>query len=161
MNAGLLFYLARRTLQCQKRIKKYIGFYDLSLSSVKICAKKGDLRPAMSQFIANLPVVFVVSDGETRQPACALPIFETLQIPLDSQGEPKGVLHLNGTDATGYLIESTNQAIVLLPDLPEEIMQMLPSACERLNLKFDLNGSVPCEPDIDYEKFVEDSINHK
>ena len=161
MNAGLLFYLARRTSLCQKRISQYIKYYDLSVSNVKICAKKDDLHPAMSQLIAALPLVFIVSDAPERQPACALPIFDTLRIPLYPHNEPKGILQLKGTDKNGYLIESLNQAIVVLPDIPEEIMQMLPTACERLNLKFTLNGSVPSEPEINYEELIENSINHK
>jgi hypothetical protein len=159
MNTGLLFYLARRTSMCQRQISRYIGYYDLSLSNIKICAKRGGLRPVMSQLIATLPLVFIVSDAPERQPTCARPLFRTLRIPQDSQGEPKGVLKLSGTEKTGYLIESLNQAIVVLPDIPEEIMQMLPFACERLNLKFALNGSVPCEPTLNYEELVEKSLH--
>lgn len=159
MNAGLLFYFARKTSLCQKQLSRYAGYYELSVSDVKICAKKDGLRPAMGQLISSLPVVFLVGSSPEERPSCALPIFETLNIPLDSAGEPKGVLRLSGTEKKGYLIESLNQAIVILPDIPEELMQMLPQACERLKQKFDLNGEPPVKVNIDYEALIESSMN--
>ncbi len=160
MNTGLLFYLARRTLLCQKQLSRLIKYYKLSLTDVKICAKEDGLRPAMSQLISSLPIVFVLSDTPSSRPVCARPIFKTLHVPMESNGEPKGVLRLSGIEKTGYLIESMNQAIVVLPDLPEELAVMLPKACERLKLKFGLDGELPAEPDIDYKALIENSMNH-
>lgn len=159
MNAGLLFYLARRTSQCQKTAERYLGYFDLKIDSVKTCARKDDLRAAMSQLVASMPLTVVISDSPLRQPEAAAPLFRILRIPLDSNEEPKGVMRLEGAKHTGYLIESINQAILILPDIPQEILQMLPTACERLNVKFALNGQVPEEPDIDYEELVEKSMN--
>ena len=161
MNAGLLFYLARRTSQCQKIIGSYFGYFDLTIDGVKTCARKNDLRAAMSQLVASLPLTVVVSDSPQSQPEAAAPLFRILRIPLDSDGEPKGVMRLEGTEHTGYLIESINQAIVILPDIPQEVLRMLPSACERLNVKFALNGQVPEQPDINYEELVEKSFGVK
>ncbi len=158
MNAGILFYLARRTSQCQKRLSRYAGYFDLSVSSVKICPKSDELRASMSRLIAALPVVFLVSEAQERRPSAACALFEILHIPTDSNGEPKGVLRLEGTEKTGYLIESLNQAIVVLPDQPEELLQMLPAACARLNTKFSLNGAVPEEPELDYREIVDKSL---
>lgn len=160
MNAGLLFYFARKTSLCQKQLGRHVGYYEISVADVKVCAKKEGLRPAMGQLISSLPVVFLVGDTPDIRPSCAPPIFETLHIPTDSKGEPKGVLRLNGAEKTGYLIESLNQAIVILPDIPGELMQMLPQACERLKQKFDLDGEPPVPPDIDYEALIENSMIH-
>ncbi len=159
MNAGLLFYFARKTSLCQKQLSRYTEYYDITVSNVKICAKEEGLRPAMGNLISSLPVVFLVGDSPEGRPSCALPIFATLHIPLTSSGEPRGVLRLKGTEKTGYLIESLNQAIVILPDLPAEMMQMLPQACERLKEKFGLEGEPPAPEEIDYEALVESSMN--
>lgn len=161
MNAGLLFYLAHRTSQCQKITERYLGYFDLHIDRVKICARKDDLRAAMSQLVASLPLTVIVSDSPQSQPEAAAPLFRILRVPLDANGEPKGVMRLEGTEHTGYLIESINQAIVVLPDIPQEILQMLPAACERLNVKFALNGQVPEVPDLNYEELVEKSFGVK
>lgn len=161
MNAGILFYLARRTSQCQKITGKYLSYFDLQIDRVKICARKDDLRAAMSQMVASLPLTVVISDAPLRQPEVAAPLFRILRIPMNASGEPRGVMRLKGTEHTGYLIESINQAILILPDIPEEILQILPAACERLNVKFALNGQVPEEPEINYRELVEKSFESK
>lgn len=161
MNAGLLFYLARRTSQCQKATGRYLEYFDLHINRVKICARKDDLRAAMSQLVASFPLTVVISDSPLCQPEAAAPLFRILRIPTDASGEPKGVMRLKGAEHTGYLIESINQAILILPDIPQEILQMLPAACERLNVKFALNGQVPKEPEINYRELVEKSFEER
>lgn len=160
MNAGLLFYFARKTSLCQKRLSRYTAYFELTVSSVKVCAKENGMRSAMAQLLGALPVVFVVGGAESNRPACARLLFEILRIPLDSNGEPKGVLRLKGVDKTGYLIESMNQAIAVLPDVPDELEAMLPQACERLKQKFSLSGEPPAESEIDYAALVENSMSH-
>ena len=119
MNAGLIFYFAHRTLRCQNKIEEALRFYGSGIADVKICAKKTDLSSTMARLLRTLPAVFVVGDSPESMPDCAPPLFKILHIPVGRSGEPKGVLRLNGTDKTGYLIESLNQAIVVLPDVPE------------------------------------------
>lgn len=161
MNTGLLFYLAHRTSLCQRLITRYAGYFDLTFPGIKICAKQAGLRPSMANLIARYPVVFVVGAAtESARPECARLIFDTLKIPLDSHGEPKGVLRLNGNKVTGYLIESMNQAIAVLPDIPEELELMLPLTCKRLQQKFDLSGEPPAIQDIDYKMLVTESMEH-
>ncbi len=159
MNTGLLFYLSRKTSLCQKQIARYVMHYDIAVSNVKICAKQSGLRPAMAALLEAHPVVFVVSGCPEAQPAAARPIFETLHIPLNTEGEPKGVLRLNGSKKNGYLVESVNQAIVIFPDNPAELAALLTQACERLNLKFSLSGEPPKESDVDYGTLVEESMS--
>lgn len=161
MNTGLLFYLAHRTSLCQKKISTYCAFYDIQISGLRVCAKPSDLNPAMSKLIATLPIIFAVSAASDKQPDCAQLLFKTLHIPLNAKGEPRGVLQLRGDDKTGYLIESLNQAIVVLPDTPEEIVKMLPAACEKLKQKFELSGEVPAEPVIPYEELIQNAMNNK
>lgn len=159
MNAGLVFYLAHRTLLCQKQITSALNFFESSITDVKICAKKTDLNPAIFRQLRTLSIVFVVGDAPESRPDCAPALFKTLHIPVNAAGEPKGVLRLNGTDKTGYLIESLNQAIVVLPDIPEELSLMLLPTCERLALKFALTGEFPSERREPFEKIIENSMN--
>ena len=161
MNTGLLFYLAHRTSLCQKKIRAFISIYDITIASTKVCAKPADLNPAMAKLIANHSIVFAVSESQGCRPDCAAGLFQTLHIPLDEQGEPRGVLQLHGEHKTGYLIESLNQAIVVLPDIPEEIVQMLPTACEKLKQKFGLSGELPVETIIPYEELIQNAMNNK
>lgn len=161
MNAGLLFYSAHRTSLCEKLLRSAAGAYDLTVNEVKICTREAALRGAMAALINRYPVVFVAGGCSSAQPDAARPIFEILRIPLTPQSEPKGVLRFGGPEKSGYLIESVNQAIVVLPDLPAELAVLLPQACARLKQKFDLTGE-PLPPDTtDYKALIEESMEKK
>lgn len=160
MNTGLLFYRARRTLFCQKELERRVSAFGLSVSEAHAVAKEENLQPAMASLITALPLVFLVSGAAERRPDCAAALFSILRIPSGADGEPKGVLRLPGQEKVGYLIESVNQAILLLPDLPEEICAMLPPALERLREKFSLGGDLRKPPAPDYELLAERSIPH-
>lgn len=159
MNAALLFFLARKTSLCQQQICRTAGYFSLSVTETAVCAQEGALRPAMARLIRSLPIVFVVGSCQGVRPACSRPLFDILRIPLDSHGEPQGILRLTGGEKHGYLIESMNQAIVVLPDEPEPLEQMLPQVFGRLKEKFGLDGEIPAPEPVDYETLIADSMN--
>lgn len=159
MNAALLFCLARKTSLCEQQIRRFSGYFSLSVTETAICLQEAGLRPAMARLVRSHPVIFLTGSCTGVCPACARPLFDLLHIPLDSGGEPKGVLRLSGAEKHGYLIESLNQAIAVLPDEPEALAQMLPQALQRLKEKFSLEGQAPDPVLLNYESLIEDSMN--
>lgn len=160
MNAGILYFQAHRTLHCEQQIIKILSLYGITIAETKICTRQEDLNSCMSKLLHAVPFVLTVSSAPGCRPDCAPLLFQTLRIPLNDKGEPKGVLRLHGAEKTGYLIESTDQAIAVLPDLPEEITQMLPGSFERLALKFGLTVPEPEKPGEPFKIRLENSMNH-
>ena len=158
MEAGLLFYLARRTSSCQRVLCRAAGYFGVDLQDVRVCVQKEGLNGAISRLLKGYPMVFVVGSAPGSRPECAGPIFNTLHVPPDSNGEPKGILRLTGAEKTGYLIESVDQAIILLPDDPYEILRMEPSVFARLKRKFGLSGEFPKAEHPDSEKLIADCM---
>lgn len=136
MNAGLLFYRARRTAACQNVLNRAAGPFGTVLSGICVCVRPEDLNGDIARLLRGNTVLFLLSSAPERRPECSAAIFRTLRVPLDASGEPKGILGLPGREKTGYLIESADQAIILLPDNPEEIERMLPRVFARLRKKF-------------------------
>ena len=132
MEAGLLFYLARRTSACQRVLGRSAGYFGAAFPDVRVCVRKEALNGAIARLLKQYPMVFVVGSAPGRRPECAGPVFNTLHVPPDANGEPRGILRLAGAEKVGYLIESADQAILLLPDDPYEILKMAPSAFARL-----------------------------
>ncbi|NLG92577.1 MAG: hypothetical protein GX485_03280 [Clostridiales bacterium] len=159
MNAGILYYQAHKTMHCKEQIQKTLSPFGITIAETKICIRKEDLNSCMSKLLHTVPFVLTVSSTPGYRPDCAPLLFHTLRIPLDKKGEPKGVLRLHGIDKTGYLIESIDQAIAVLPDLPEEILQMLPGSFERLSLKFGLTAPAPKEDREPFTVRLENSMN--
>ncbi len=154
MDAGILFYLAHRTSACQRAIARACGFFGVDPGCISVCARPQNLNGCLSTLLKDKTIVFVVSSSQEKQPDCAAPIFRTLRVPLDRLGEPRGIMKLRGGERTGYLVESVNQAIVLLPDDPYEVLQMLPDVFGRLQKKFSLEGEFPKEERPDYETLI-------
>lgn len=155
MNTGILFYFARKTSVCQKIIGRAAGFFGMELSAVSVCASRGGVSGGIAPLLHKYSAVFLVSSSPGKRPDCVSEVFRVLRVPLDREGEPRGVLKLEGKQKRGYLIESVNQAIVIFPDDPCEILRMLPAACGRLKEKFELEGEFPEHRSIDYAELVE------
>ena len=155
MKTGLLFYFARRTGTCQRVLTRSAGYFGVQPDDVRVCVQKDGLNGALSHLLSTHTAVFVVGSAPGARPECAGPIFNTLHVPPDENGEPKGILRLTGAEKTGYLVESVDQAIILLPDDPYEILKMAPAAFARLKRKFGLEGEFPKAAHPDYKKLFE------
>lgn len=160
MQAGILFCTARRTSVCQKLLSRTFGWFGLSVGQVRACAAEDHINGGIAALLKTSAAVCVLSPEAGGRPECAAPVFATLKIPMDSEGEPRGVLKLRGRVAAGYLIESSNQAILLMPDDPCELLEMLPAACARLKEKFGLEGEIPVREVPDLEALVTGSFEH-
>lgn len=158
MEAGLLFFRSGRTSVCERLLGRTAEWFGMELSGVKVCTRDSLLNPCMAALLRDNAVVFAVGGASDGRPSCAEPLFRTLGVPLDAHGEPDGVLKLPGGGGAGYLLESADRAILLLPDDPSAMLGMLPPAFRRLKQKFGLSGEFPGEPKIDYERLVEESM---
>ena len=144
MNAGLLFYQARRTALCEQTVKTHAARLRIDIASVNASARADGLCRALA----------AVGDGRLLS---IPPVCQALHVPLNARGEPERVKPLPGFDADGYLLESRTQAILLLPDLPDELNIQLPGTERRLAEKFGLEPPKP-KAKIDYEELVDRSF---
>lgn len=154
MDAGLLFYQAHRTAACQLVVSRSAEYFGISLHEVHTCVRKEDLNTGIAGILRTCDIVFLAASAPEKRPACSEAIFRTLRVPIRSDGEPKGILRLTGSQKAGYLVESIDQAIVLLPDYPVEILQMAPALFNRLKAKFGLPGKFPGTDHPDYGKLT-------
>lgn len=154
MDAGLLFFQARRTSLCEKEVRGAAASLQVILEGVNASARAEGLCRALASFLKKYRLIYLVSAAEDGRLLCAEPVFRALHVPLDPQGEPAHVRRLTGFDACGYLLESQTQAIVLLPDLPEELRIQLPGTQRRLAEKFGLSP-IPPSKEVDYEALIE------
>lgn len=154
MDAGLLFFQAHRTSLCELEVRKAAANLRVTVQGVNASARYEGLCRALASLLKKYPLLYLVSAVEGGRLLCAEPVFRALHVPLDEHGEPEHVRRLTGFDACGYLLESRTQAIVLLPDLPEELRIQLPGTQRRLAEKFGLTP-VPPPKEVDYEALIE------
>lgn len=154
-NVGLLFYCSRRTSVCEKALRRIAGWFHLSLSAVRICTREDRLNQNMAALLKGAEMVFTVGEAAGGRPACCEPLFRTLRVPVGGDGEPVGVMRLHGRETAGYLVESIDQAILILPDDPSDILEMLPEAFDRLKQKFGLDGEIPAPKKLQFGPMAE------
>ena len=137
MNAGVIFCLSYRTALQELSLRRCAERFGFSLVDFRAAASRSCTGP---------------------RPDFCPDVFRLLSIPLTLSGEPDHVLRLEGRRKHGYLIESWTQAIVLLPDLPEESDAMLPLALDRLQQKFSLTDRGTKHEESRLDQLVEDSM---
>lgn len=147
MEAAVLYCNARRTAYCQELLKNS-GF-----RLTQICASKGSPVGQLGGLLAKSRLVLLLGPERGGEPTFGEPFFKALHVPM-LQGNPQGVLVLQGTACTGWLIESRDQAVALLPDRPEHLTTLLPELWLRLRNKFDLPQPAVPSPTLNYSKLV-------
>ncbi len=158
MEAGLLFFQARCTSACQHILSRFAKYFGIEVPEVRTCVQKSELNSNIAHLLKLYPIVFLVGSASAKRPACAGYIFNTLHILPDSDGEPKGIMKLHGQKKLGYLIESIDQAIVLLPDDPYEVLKMVPDILARIKVKYGLFGKIPKSVYLNYGQKIAEEL---
>ncbi|MCH3972676.1 MAG: hypothetical protein LKE53_07945 [Oscillospiraceae bacterium] len=155
MEAAVLYCGARRTAYCQELLEGS-GF---QLAEICVAEKDQEL-PCLGRLLQKNKLVLILGPARSGQPAFCQPIFKALHVPM-LEGSPQGVLTLQAEDCTGWLVESREQAVALLPDHPVYLAQLLPQLWLRLRRKFDLQQPKAGKPAPNYTKLVDSAFTGK
>ena len=122
MNCRLVFFAARKTSFCERALQK--SFSELDLELVKTCfaTDSEQLGNELTDAFKKLNVVFVVgglgfNDEKGIKSIISRALCET---PVN---DCKKLKNENGDD--GYVVRAANQLLVLLPDEPEQIEEIM------------------------------------
>ena len=122
MNCRLVFFAARKTSFCERALQK--SFSELDLELVKTCfaTDSEQLGVELTDAFKKLNVVFVVGglgfdDEKGIKSIISRALCET---PVN---DCKKLKNENGDD--GYVIRAANQLLVLLPDEPAQIEEIM------------------------------------
>lgn len=122
MNCRLVFFAARKTSFCERALQK--SFSELDLELVKTCfaTDSEQLGVELTDAFKKLNVVFVVGglgfdDEKGIKSIISRALCET---PVN---DCKKLKNEYGDD--GYVIRAANQLLVLLPDEPEQIEEIM------------------------------------
>lgn len=122
MNCRLVFFAARKTSFCERALQK--SFSELDLELVKTCfaTDSEQLGVELTDAFKKLNVVFVVGGlGFDDEKGIKSIISRALcKTPVN---DCKKLKNENGDD--GYVIRAANQLLILLPDEPEQIEEIM------------------------------------
>lgn len=155
MEAAVLYCGARRTAYCQELLESN-GF-----RLTQICAAGEDSQMArMGILLSKNQLLLILGPEHNGEPTFGKPFFRALHVPTLDEN-PQGILVLHGKGCIGWLIESREQAVALLPDRPEHLQLLLPELWLRLCKKFGLSMPEIQKSAVNYEQAVERDFSGK
>ena len=125
MTGELIFYAARKTSLCERSLRKSFSELDLIADEAKFAANCKTLGELVVSLLKTNDIVFVTGGldigGESDSPSDLARVFVD-NPPL----EMKRLKNSSGSD--GYVFASDSQAIILLPDDPQQIENIMNGA---------------------------------
>lgn len=124
MNCSVIYYSARKTSFCEKALKKSFPELGLNFTTAVFAVKKDALGNALIQAFESSDVVFTVGGLEFGDSRNARNILSQAA----AGSEPELCRRLKNSGDDGYLIRAGRQLLVMLPDEPEQIEQIMRGA---------------------------------
>lgn len=122
MNCGIIYYSARKTSFCEKALKRSFADWGLNLSSAAFATKKEDFGNALMKSFEQNDTVFTVGGLE----------FDDSRSIRDIVSQAAAASHpalcrklKNEQGDDGFLIRAGGQILVMLPDEPEQITEIM------------------------------------
>lgn len=125
MTGELIFYAARKTSLCERSLRKSFSELDLIADEAKFAANCKTLGELVVSSLKTNDIVFVTGGldigGDTDSPS----VFARAL----ADNPPKEMKRLkNSSGSDGYVFATESQAIILLPDDPQQIESIMNGA---------------------------------
>lgn len=120
-----IFYSARKTSLCERALKKSFSELDLDVSDISFAADRGSLCNALTEAFGECNIVFVIGGlgfGDERD----VKYIVSRLIKSSCVDDCKKLKNPTGDD--GYVVRADSQMLVLLPDEPEQIEEIMQGA---------------------------------
>ena len=117
-----VFYSARKTSLCERALKKSFSELNLDANDISFAADKGSLCNVLTEAFGECNIVFVIGGlgfGDERD----VKNIVSRLIKSSCVDDCKKLKNENGDD--GYVIRAANQLLILLPDEPEQIEEIM------------------------------------
>lgn len=159
MKCELIFYLAHRTGACEDALSEALAPAGIQLGAVAAATSPTELTYALAQAVRHSNLIFVVGGLNKLGGEDVLSVIgKALSLPLLPSKRrpgcriPEGAGMLESGEQVGYAMESGRQTLVLLPDQPLHLTdmlqrQLLPFLCRKYGLtppKGEIETSVQC-----------------
>lgn len=126
MKCDLIFYLAKKTALCQKKLKHVLQERDYELNTITAATTPHSLGMQLNEDLACVNLVIITGGLKENDVRSISNVFSKALANSSTDIVPKRLKNENGTD--GYILRSGRQTIICLPDDPQQIEEMLNTA---------------------------------
>lgn len=124
MKCDLIFYLAKKTALCEKKIKELFVTTVYQLNSVTVSTTPDSLGMQLTDALNCVNLIFVVGGLRDNDVRAISNVLSKALANSSTNIIPKRLKNEVG-DFDGYILRSGKQTIICIPDNPEEIENML------------------------------------
>ena len=124
MKCDLIFYLAKKTALCEKKIKELFATTVYQLNSVTASTTPDSLGMQLTDALNCVNLIFVVGGLRDNDVRAISNVLSKALANSSTNIIPKRLKNEVG-DFDGYILRSGKQTIICIPDNPEEIENML------------------------------------
>ena len=124
MKCDLIFYLAKKTALCEKKIKELFVTTVYQLNSVTASTTPDSLGMQLTDALNCVNLIFVVGGLRDNDVRAISNVLSKALANSSTNILPKRLKNEVG-DFDGYILRSGKQTIICIPDNPEEIENML------------------------------------
>lgn len=124
MKCDLIFYLAKKTALCEKKIKELFVTTVYQLNSVTASTTPDSLGMQLTDALNCVNLIFVVGGLRDNDVRAISNVLSKALANSSTNIIPKRLKNEVG-DFDGYILRSGKQTIICIPDNPKEIENML------------------------------------
>lgn len=124
MKCDLIFYLAKKTALCEKKIKELFDNTIYQLNSVTASTTPDSLGMQLTDALNCVNLIFVVGGLRDNDVRAISNVLSKALANSSTNIIPKRLKNEVG-DFDGYILRSGKQTIICIPDNPKEIENML------------------------------------
>lgn len=124
MKCDLIFYLAKKTALCEKKIKELFATTVYQLNSVTASTTPDSLGMQLTDALNCVNLIFVVGGLRDNDVRAISNVLSKALANSSTNIIPKRLKNEVG-DFDGYILRSGKQTIICIPDNPKEIENML------------------------------------
>lgn len=124
MKCDLIFYLAKKTALCEKKIKELFANTIYQLNSVTASTTPDSLGMQLTDALNCVNLIFVVGGLRDNDVRAISNVLSKALANSSTNIIPKRLKNEVG-DFDGYILRSGKQTIICIPDNPKEIENML------------------------------------
>lgn len=122
MDYKIVFYSAQKTSVCERELKKCLSANQLNHSGSSFATKSGDLGARLIEALDSSGIAFLIGGLDFDDSRSAVKIISNAA----ADSEPELIKKLRGIDGHGgYMLQSGDKLIIMLPDSPEQIREIV------------------------------------
>lgn len=161
MDCQIIFYMSLKTGYCEKAVKKKLSCSEFNVAAVSSAATVKDLGKCLADAVNKYDLIVIVGGLSKNGNDNIVQVLSHAFSRSNANLNIKKMLNPNKNGDSGYILESGEQIILVLPDEPESLEPMLSnSLIKYISTFFNVNYSRPeKKPGLEsFIKIKEDGI---